>query len=125
MILLYVALGGAGGAVLRYLSYVAVARVFGAGVPWGTMGVNVIGSLLIGVTAAWLSTKAEGAGELRAFLITGVLGGFTTFSAFSLDVLQLVERKAHLDAAIYAFGSVGISILFCFIGLALMRGALS
>lgn len=125
MILLYVAAGGAAGAVLRYLSFAVVARFFGAGVPWGTFGVNVVGSFLIGAIAAWLATKGDGAGELRAFLITGLLGGFTTFSAFSLDVLQLVERKAHMEAAFYAFGSVGVSVLFCFIGLALMRGAFS
>ena len=125
MILLYVAAGGAAGAMLRYLSFAMAARAFGPGTPWGVFGVNVVGSFLIGVIAAWLATKTQGAHEMRAFFITGLLGGFTTFSAFSMDVLQLLERKAHLEAAFYAFGSVGLSIFFCFAGLMLMRGALS
>ncbi|MGB0921063.1 MAG: fluoride efflux transporter CrcB [Alphaproteobacteria bacterium] len=125
MILAYVAAGGAIGAVLRYLSVQAAGRLFGAGFPWGTFGVNIIGSFLIGIAVAWLATKAEGTAEMRALLVTGVLGGFTTFSAFSLDVIQLLERKAHMEASLYALGSVGVSVLFCFAGLALMRGALS
>ncbi|MFJ5486868.1 CrcB family protein [Hansschlegelia beijingensis] len=83
---LLVALGGALGSVARYLVNIASSRVFGMGFPWGTLTVNVVGGFAMGLLAALLALKG-GSQEMRVFLMTGVLGGFTTFSAFSLDAV--------------------------------------
>src|SRR5690606_20926457 len=104
-----VALGGAIGASLRYLVSVTTMRLIGPGFPWATLTVNVVGSFLMGVLVGVLSQK--GGMRLAPFLMTGVLGGFTTFSAFSLDVLTLFERGAMMQAALYALASVGLSLL--------------
>lgn len=103
--LFHVALGGAIGASLRYLVTVASARVFGIGFPYGTLMVNVAGSFLMGVLVVVLAEK----GQMRAgpFLMTGILGGFTTFSAFSLDAINLWERG---DSWL-SFGYVGASVI--------------
>lgn len=103
-----VALGGAIGASLRYLTNVGALRLFGPGFPWGTMIVNVLGSFLMGVLFVVLAQK----GGMRAapFLMTGVLGGFTTFSAFSLDAVTLWERGAAAAAFGYVAGSVILSL---------------
>lgn len=116
MTLITVALGGAFGAVLRYLSVSAALRLFGPGFPWGTLFVNVAGSLIMGIAAALILEKT-GAGRLYLFLMTGVLGGFTTFSAFSLDALYLIERGKFVASAAYIGGSVALSILALIIGL--------
>lgn len=117
MTLIYVALGGAIGAALRYL--VVSAAVF----PLGTLAVNVAGSFVMGgVFAAVLAGPWQP--RLAAFVMTGVLGGFTTFSAFSLDVLKLVEDGRIAAGAAYVLGSVVLSIAACFAGLTLMRGVL-
>ncbi|WP_198382007.1 fluoride efflux transporter CrcB [Roseomonas sp. KE2513] len=97
---LCVAAGGAVGSVLRYLVGVLALRHFGAEFPWGTLTVNVIGSLVIGVIGGAMAAGAALAPELRLFLVTGVLGGFTTFSAFSLDTGALFQRSPAL-AALY------------------------
>lgn len=109
MTALWVALGGALGALLRYLGVAGVMRAFGGGFPYGTLAVNVIGSLVMGVGAAIILEKTGG-GRLWAFLMTGVCGGFTTFSAFSLDAVFLMERGRGLAAAAYVGGSVAASI---------------
>lgn len=114
--LITVALGGALGAMLRYISVQAALRLFGPGFPWGTLFVNVAGSLIMGVAAALLLEKA-GAGRLSLFLMTGVLGGFTTFSAFSLDAIYLIERGKLAASAAYIGGSVALSVLALIIGL--------
>lgn len=115
---LLVALGGAIGATLRY----AVASVFSATFPFATMTVNVIGSLamglLVGILARTLPPMQE---EIRLFTAVGVLGGFTTFSAFSLDAVTLFERGDSAGAAVYVLGSVVLSIAALFAGLALTR----
>ncbi len=100
-----VALGGAAGAALRYLALLAWPA------PWGVVAVNVAGSFAIGLLAPWLPPKAA------VFVMTGVLGGFTTFSAFSLDALRLVEGGRIGAALLYAGGSVGLSLLACALGL--------
>jgi CrcB protein len=119
---LAVAAGGAIGASLRY-GYVRWATVaFGREFPWGTFGVNVIGSLVMGFAAALMMERLTGSwGRFAPFLITGVLGGFTTFSAFSLDALYLMERGAWLKAAAYVSASVACSIAALFAGLACGR----
>ncbi len=114
--LITIALGGALGAVLRYLSVSAALRFFGPGFPWGTLFVNVVGSLIMGLAAALLLEKTGG-GRLYLFLMTGVLGGFTTFSAFSLDALYLIERGKLAAAGSYIGGSVALSVLALIAGL--------
>lgn len=118
--MLHVALGGAIGATARYLTNVAVMRGLGPGFPWATLIVNVAGSFLMGVLVVWLAQRE--AMRLAPFLMTGVLGGFTTFSAFSLDVATLWERGAAVEAAAYVIGSVGLSVAALFAGMLLTRG---
>ena len=114
-----VALGGALGASARYLTGIAAVRVMGHGFPWGTLTVNVAGSFLMGVLVVVLAHL--NATRLAPFLMTGVLGGFTTFSAFSLDVMTLFERGQPATAGLYILGSVAISLLAILGGMALMR----
>jgi CrcB protein len=113
--LVYVAAGGALGASLRYLAGLVVAF------PFGTLGVNVLGSLAIGILWA---TQADKTGAMMAFLMVGVLGGFTTFSSFSLDVFRLIDDGRFPAAGAYVLTSVLLSLLACWIGLMLGgRGA--
>jgi CrcB protein len=115
-------LGGGLGAAARHLFNLAAARLFGIAFPWGTLGVNVIGSLAMGLLVAWLVARSAGTSEhLRLFLATGILGGFTTFSAFSLDAVALWERGAPGPAIIYVAVSVVLSIAALAGGLALGR----
>lgn len=122
---LLAAVGGAIGAGLRHLTGVVFLRWFGAGFPWGTLFVNVAGSLVMGLFIGWLVRKnAEGSAEaLRVFFATGVLGGFTTFSAYSLDVATLWRRGAEGLALGYALGSVVLCVMAMFAGLWLVRQA--
>jgi len=122
---LWVALGGAIGASGRFFVTSMTGRFIGHGFPWGTMTVNVVGSFVMGALISFMAIKWSAGGEMRAFLITGVLGGFTTFSAFSLDFATLIERKETVAALAYAAGSVGLSLLAIFAGLAFMRTVLS
>jgi CrcB protein len=119
-LILLVALGGGVGSVLRYGVNLAGYALVGAGFPWWTLAVNVLGSFAMGLIAAFLLLRG-GSDEWRALLATGVLGGFTTFSAFSLDFAELVERGEHLNAAGYAAASVALSIAAVFAGLSLAR----
>ncbi|NND49054.1 MAG: fluoride efflux transporter CrcB [Rhizobiales bacterium] len=123
--LLAVALGGALGAGSRHLVNMAALKYLGSSFPWGTLAVNVVGCFLMGVLVEALALKFQASQEARLFLATGILGGFTTFSAFSLDVALLVERKESLAAALYVMGSVGLSIGALFLALHLTRAALT
>ncbi len=126
MMILATACGGAFGAVLRYLTVTWAARTFGPAFPYGTMTVNVIGSLVMGMGAAYFMTRgAQGPTPLSVFVMTGILGGFTTFSAFSLDALILMEEGRMIAAMAYIGFSVALSIGALFIGLALARTVLS
>ena len=118
---LMVALGGATGAVARYLVGVGATRFIGTGFPWGTLIVNVVGSFIMGVLIAALALRYSVSNEMRAFLAVGILGGFTTFSAFSLDFAVLMERKDFGLAMLYLGSSVGLSILALFAGLTVAR----
>jgi len=120
-LMLLAALGGAVGSVARYLAVSTGAKLFGTAFPWGTFGVNVAGSFTIGVFMAMIIYWLGGSNEWRVLLVTGFLGGFTTFSAFSYELMQLVERQALIGAAGYAVGSVVISLLACFAGFALIK----
>lgn len=113
--------GGGLGAVSRHLSGMLVTRAVGPGFPWGTMLVNTAGSLAMGLLIAWLARRSSGDADLRLLLATGFLGGFTTFSAFSLDAVTLYERGALTAAAAYVIASVTVSILALFGGLWLAR----
>ena len=117
--LLQVALGGAVGASLRYLTVLGTRRAFGE-FPWGTITVNVIGSFLMGVVVFVLAQKFDN--RFAPLLMTGVLGGFTTFSAFSLDAVSLVEKGRLAAAGFYVTGTVGLSLMALVAGIALARG---
>ncbi|HEX2256374.1 MAG TPA: fluoride efflux transporter CrcB [Afifellaceae bacterium] len=120
--LLLVAAGGAIGAALRHLVGLGALRLFGAGFPVGTLTVNVAGSFAMGLLIGWLALRAAGGGQnLRLFLATGVLGGFTTFSAFSAETVLLWERGAAGAALGYVAASVVASIAALVAGLAIVR----
>ncbi|NOX40667.1 MAG: fluoride efflux transporter CrcB [Alphaproteobacteria bacterium] len=120
--MLQVAAGGAIGASGRYLSGVALIRFLGSNFPYGTMFVNVIGSFLMGFFAIYLLERMDGSFTRYApFLMTGLLGGFTTFSAYSLDALYLIERGRYMAATLYMGGSVLVALLGLFIGMSLAR----
>jgi CrcB protein len=121
MAYLLVFLGGGIGAALRHGVNVGAARLLGTGFPYGTLTVNVVGSLLMGLLVAYLAFKGEASQHWRLFIATGVLGGFTTFSAFSLDVAVLYERGAVWLAFGYVAASVVLSIAGLFAGLFLVR----
>lgn len=116
-------LGAGLGGTLRHGVNVAALRVAGPGFPLGTLCVNVLGCLAMGLLAGWLALKAGDAwsAQVRTFLATGVLGGFTTFSAFSLDAALLWERGQPAIAAAYVVGSVLFSLAGLFAGLAIVR----
>ena len=121
MPVLAVAVGGALGSVARYLVVGQITRWLGASFPWGTLTVNFVGGLTIGLLAEAMALKWSVPPEMRLFLITGILGGFTTFSAFSLEVALLAERGAMAAALAYVVASVVLSVGAVFVGLALIR----
>ncbi len=121
MTYLIVFLGGGLGAALRHGANLLAARVWGIQFPFGTLSVNVVGCLLIGVFAAYFAFKGDAPQHWRLFLTTGILGGFTTFSAFSLDAALLYERGDLHLAALYVIGSVLLSMVGLFAGLWLIR----
>ncbi|MGE7370923.1 fluoride efflux transporter CrcB [Neorhizobium sp. NPDC001467] len=121
--MLLVALGGAAGSVLRYLAGVGAVRLFGPGLPWGTLFINVAGSLAIGLFVETILRRFGGSAEMRLLLVTGLCGGFTTFSSFSLDVVGLVERGSLAPALAYVLASVLLSIGATFVGLIIGRMA--
>ena len=118
---LLVFFGGGIGAALRHGVNLLSARLLGAAFPYATLIENVSGSLLMGLLAGYFAFKGEASQPMRLFLATGVLGGYTTFSAFSLDTALLWERGEVALAAAYVLGSVALSIAGLFAGLALMR----
>ena len=119
---LIVFLGAGVGGALRHGVNVGSARLFGYGFPFGTLIVNVVGSFLMGLLAGYFAFRPGIGQHVRLFLTTGILGGFTTFSAFSLDSALLIERHAYGLAAGYMVGSVAASVSALFLGLALFRG---
>ena len=122
---LYVVLGGGFGAWLRYASGILIFRRLGPAThfPWATLSVNVVGSLVMGLLAGWLARYGSHGESWRLLLGVGLLGGFTTFSAFSLELALMVERGNLVTAALYASVSVLAGIAALFAGLALMRVA--
>jgi len=119
-ILLSVATGGAIGSVARYGMAGAI-QPTNATFPWGIFAINILGGFLMGVIVEASALKLNLTPELRAFLTVGVLGGFTTFSTFSLDAALLIQRGTYLTAAAYMAGSVILSVGALFAGLTLVR----
>ena len=120
-----VALGGATGAVLRFHAGRLVGSLVGpdAAFPWGTFSINVAGSFAMGLLAGWLARHADGGEAWRLLLAVGVLGGFTTFSSFSLETVLLLERGMPALAATYVLGSMLAGIGGLFLGLMMIRVA--
>lgn len=116
-----VAAGGAIGAVMRYGVNVLSFKHFGDGFPWATLSVNVIGSFAMGILIGVFAHFWQPSPEVKALLVTGLLGAFTTFSTFSLDVAALWERGAMAPIAIYIIASVVLSITALFAAMALIR----
>jgi fluoride exporter len=114
-------LGAGIGGVLRHLVNQLAARLAGTDFPWGTLTVNIVGSVTMGLLAGWFAGKGEATQIWRLFLTTGILGGFTTFSTFSLDVVVLWQRGDLIGAAAYTAGSVILAVAGLFAGLLLMR----
>ncbi|HET9812432.1 MAG TPA: fluoride efflux transporter CrcB, partial [Sphingomicrobium sp.] len=106
---------------LRHGVNVAAVRWLGYGFPFGTLFVNIAGSFLIGLAAGYFAFRPGIGQHMRLFLTTGVLGGFTTFSAFSLDTAVLIERHAYAAAAGYAVGTLFAGLVALFVGLALFE----
>lgn len=121
----HVALGGAIGALLRYQTGRWMTHWLGPNVvtafPWATLTVNIVGSLLMGVLAGYMARHGQGGEQWRLFLGVGVLGGFTTFSAFSLELMLLIERGQAAQGLIYAAVSVLAGLTALYVGLILMR----
>lgn len=123
--ILAVGAGGALGAILRFFMVGAMTRALGAAFPWGTLAVNVLGSFVMGVLAAIFMLRFPSLQQAQAFLLTGVLGGFTTFSAFSFDAVRLIEREQIGAALIYIGGSVILSLVALAAGLLIPRSLMS
>lgn len=124
-VVLWVALGGALGSAARYGVNVWSGRMFGTEFPWQTLIVNILGCFVMGVLVELMALRLHVSQETRAFLTTGILGGFTTFSAFSLDFAYLVERKQVVAAGGYALASVAVSLIAVFAGMNLIRTLLA
>jgi fluoride exporter len=118
---LTVVLGAGIGGALRHGVNVWAAKLLGTGFPFGTLTVNILGSFIMGLLVEWFALKFDPGQTWRLFLTTGILGGFTTFSAFSLDTALMIERSAHLLAGAYVLISVLASIAGLFIGLFVVR----
>lgn len=117
---------GAGvGGMLRHFLNIWVAKLAGTHFPMHTLVINITGSMVMGMIAAFFAIKGGATGHLRLFLATGILGGYTTFSAFSLDAILLWERHDYLLAAYYIGGSVVLSLLGLVAGLWIVRTALA
>jgi len=124
-LILFIAAGGALGAVGRYAVLVGAGHWLGAGFPYGTFIVNVVGSFLLGALVEVMALSWSPSEEMRVFLVVGVLGAFTTFSSFSLDTVVLMQKGELGFAALYVAGSVVLSVAGFFAGLALFRQILT
>lgn len=121
MHIIFIAVGGAGGALLRYWISNATHMLLGRGFPFGTLTVNLIGSILMGFLYIYLYERLDTSPELRAGIMIGLLGAFTTFSTFSLETLNLFEAGEHIKATINIVSSVLLCILGCWFGILLGR----
>lgn len=124
-LLLAVAAGGAIGSALRFAAMSWVSRLAGPGFPWGTLAVNILGSFIMGVLVEVVALRWDMSEATRALLFVGVLGGFTTFSTFSLDLISLIERQQGTAALLYGAGSVVLGLFALVGGLQAARWGLS
>lgn len=120
---LIIACGGAIGAVLRYIlmNLIGSRNILGLHMPYGTLAVNIIGSFIMGMFITYIGRHADGVQNAHLFFAVGMLGSFTTFSTFSLDVITMMQRGEIVPMAIYIILSVSVSIVALFFGLLLMR----
>lgn len=114
-------LGGGLGAALRYGMNVSIGRALGSEFPWHTLVINITGCFIMGLLTEMMALKLNVSQEARLFLTTGILGGYTTFSAFALDFAFLFERRDFTGALLYVLASVVLSLVACFAGLAVVR----
>ncbi len=123
--LILVGMGGAAGSLLRYWLTLITAQLVGEAFPWGTLAINVLGSLVIGAFAALTGSNGDFSGNqsLRLLVMVGICGGFTTFSSFSLQTLTLLRAGQTLQAALYAAASVALCVIATAAGLALFSRA--
>lgn len=119
--IIQVAIGGAIGSVCRYLTGQVAERLLGTDLPYGTLAANLIGSMLMGIAFVFLSDNLGEAGKYSPLLMTGVLGGYTTFSAYSLEAWQLFDSGRPLAALGYAGGSAALAIASLAVGIALAK----
>ena len=119
--ILLVAIGGAIGSVGRYCVGLWATRLAGPNFPWGTLTVNVVGAFAIGLLVEMVARRFDASNEMRAFIVTGILGGFTTWSSFTLDTMVLLERGEVGLSALYLLASLLVSFAAIFAGLALGR----
>jgi CrcB protein len=127
-LLLLVSAGGAIGAALRFMTYQFFAAALARGLmpfPWGTLTVNILGSFLMGLAVVIIGERLGGSPEARAFFMTGILGGYTTFSAFSLDAMELYLNRSPELVAAYVLGSVTVSIAALLAGFWIARWLLT
>ena len=117
----WVAVGGALGTLARYFGMIGIGRTLGTDFPWAVFLINIVGSIVIGVVAGLQALVFNNSETVRAFVVVGLLGGFTTFSSFSLDIWLLVERGQTLTALLYAVGSVALGVLGLVVGLHAVR----
>lgn len=122
---LLVALGGGLGAAARYGVNIGSAKLLGSAFPWHTLIVNVLGCFVMGVLTETMALRLNVSNDMRLFLTTGILGGFTTFSAFALDFALMSARRDYLMAGGYVVGSVVLSLVACLVGLAVVRAILT
>ena len=118
---LLVFFGGGLGASLRHAVNMAAAKAFGTAFPYGTFIINISGSIVMGLIAGYLTFRGGATQHWRLFLMTGILGGYTTFSAFSLDTVLLAERGAIVSALLYVVLSVALAVSGCVLGLSVVR----
>ncbi len=123
--LLAIFIGGGAGSLTRHYALLTASRAFGDSFPYGTLAVNIIGSFLIGVLVEGAALRWNIPLEMRALIVTGFLGGFTTFSAFSLDFFKLAETGNILTAFLYAAASLLLSFMAVYSGIFIMRGVLN
>lgn len=119
--ILLVAIGGAIGSVGRYLVGLWATRLAGPNFPWGTLTVNILGAFAIGLFVEMIARRLDASAELRVFIVTGIIGGFTTWSSFTLDTMVLFERGEVGLSALYLLASLLVSFAAIFAGLALGR----
>ncbi|MEM9616710.1 MAG: fluoride efflux transporter CrcB [Pseudomonadota bacterium] len=118
---LAIAAGGAVGAMARHAVSRIALHLLGPNFPWGTLSANIVGSFAMGLIIVWLAAREPNSTALRAFLVVGVLGAFTTFSTFSLDVVTLYRDRTMFDAGAYLFASIILSIVGLTVGLIIGR----